>query len=38
MARPVLRHRMVLRAEAELEGASARAVVDSVLAAVPAPR
>ena len=38
MARPVLRHRMVLRPEAELEGATAAAVLDAVLAAVPAPR
>ncbi|MHA3701017.1 AAA family ATPase [Jatrophihabitans sp. YIM 134969] len=38
MARPVLRHRMVLRPEAELEGATTTAVLDAVLAAVRAPR
>jgi MoxR-like ATPase len=37
-ARPVLRHRVQLRAEAELEGTSADAVLDGVLASVPVPR
>jgi MoxR-like ATPase len=38
LARPSLRHRVVVRPEAELEGVSADGVLDSVLAAVPAPR
>ncbi len=38
LARPVLRHRIGLRAEAELEGATADGVLDNVLAAVPVPR
>ncbi|GAA1506944.1 MoxR family ATPase [Dactylosporangium maewongense] len=38
LARPTLRHRVRLRAEAELEGVTADAVLDSVLATVPAPR
>jgi MoxR-like ATPase len=38
LARPTLRHRLALRAEAELEGATADAVLESVLASVPAPR
>jgi MoxR-like ATPase len=38
LARPALRHRIGLRAEAELEGATADGVLDSVLAAVPVPR
>jgi MoxR-like ATPase len=37
-ARPVLRHRVQLRAEAELEGTSVDAVLDGVLATVPVPR
>ena len=36
--RPVLRHRLVLRPEAELEGASADAVLEGILATVPTPR
>ena len=36
--RPVLRHRVQLRAEAELEGTSVDAVLDGVLASVPVPR
>jgi len=38
MARPTLRHRIALRPEAELEGASADGVLDGILAAVPVPR
>jgi MoxR-like ATPase len=38
LARPTLRHRVAVRPEAELEGATADAVLDSVLAAVPVPR
>jgi MoxR-like ATPase len=38
LARPVLRHRIGLRAEAELEGATADGVLEAVLAGVPVPR
>jgi MoxR-like ATPase len=38
LARPTLRHRVALRAEAELEGARADGVLDGVLASVPVPR
>jgi MoxR-like ATPase len=38
MARPALRHRLRLRPEAELEGATPEGVLDSVLATVPTPR
>jgi MoxR-like ATPase len=38
LARPALRHRIALRAEAEIEGVTADAVLDGVLAAVPVPR
>ena len=38
MAKPTLRHRMQLRPELELEGATTDGVLDSVLASVPAPR
>jgi MoxR-like ATPase len=38
LARPALRHRIQLRPEAELEGASPDGVLDGVLAAVPVPR
>ena len=38
LARPVLRHRVSVRPEAELEGVTADGVVDQVLAAVPVPR
>src|SRR3712207_8028685 len=37
LARPALRHRVQLRPEAELEGVTADAVLDGVLAAVPVP-
>ena len=38
MARPTLRHRVMLRPEAELEGATADGVLDGILASVPVPR
>jgi MoxR-like ATPase len=38
LAHPTLRHRVQLRAEAELEGVTAEGVLDTVLAAVPVPR
>lgn len=38
MARPTLRHRVALRPEAELEGATPDAVLDGILASVPVPR
>ena len=38
LARPALRHRLELRAEAELQGATSDGVLDGVLAAVPVPR
>jgi MoxR-like ATPase len=38
VARPALRHRIRLRHEAELEGATTDSVLDSILATVPTPR
>ena len=38
LARPTLRHRVQLRPEAELEGATTDGVLEGVLATVPAPR
>ena len=38
VARPALRHRVRLRHEAEIEGVTADAVLDSLLATVPTPR
>ncbi|BBZ02372.1 ATPase AAA [Mycolicibacterium chitae] len=38
MARPTLRHRIALRPESELEGATPDGVLDGILAAVPVPR
>jgi MoxR-like ATPase len=38
LARPALRHRIQLRPEAELEGATADGVLEGVLNTVPAPR
>ena len=38
LARPAFRHRISLRPEAELEGGTPEAVLDSVLASVPVPR
>jgi len=38
VAKPTLRHRLQLRPEVELEGTTADAVLDGLLAAVPVPR
>jgi MoxR-like ATPase len=38
LARPALRHRVSLRPEAELEGVTTDAVLEGILATVPAPR
>jgi len=38
VVKPVLRHRLRLRPEVELEGATSEAVLDSILASVPVPR
>jgi len=38
VTKPTLRHRIQLRPEAELEGTTADAVLDGILAAVPTPR
>ena len=38
VAKPALRHRLLLRPELELEGATADGVLDGILAAVPVPR
>jgi MoxR-like ATPase len=38
LARPTLRHRLQLRPEAELEGVTVDAVLETVLATVPVPR
>jgi MoxR-like ATPase len=38
LARPTLRHRVQLRPEAELEGATADGVLEGILSHVPAPR
>jgi MoxR-like ATPase len=38
LARPTLRHRVQLRPEAELEGATSDGVLDAVLGSVPVPR
>ena len=38
VVKPTLRHRVQLRPELELEGATADAVLDGILATVPAPR
>ena len=38
LARPALRHRVMLRPEAELEGVTADGVLDTVLGSVPVPR
>jgi MoxR-like ATPase len=38
LARPTLRHRVQLRPEAEVEGVTADAVLETVLATVPVPR
>ncbi|NLV55864.1 MAG: AAA family ATPase, partial [Acidimicrobiales bacterium] len=38
VAKPALRHRLQIRAEAALEGLTADRVIDNLLATVPAPR
>ncbi|HTW10984.1 MAG TPA: MoxR family ATPase [Acidimicrobiales bacterium] len=38
VARPVMRHRLRLRADAELEGVTADGVIEGILAGVPVPR
>jgi MoxR-like ATPase len=38
VAKPVLRHRLLIRPELELEGTTADGVLDSLLTTVPAPR
>ncbi|MGH9188464.1 MAG: AAA family ATPase [Acidimicrobiales bacterium] len=38
VARPVLRHRVAVRPEVELEGVTADGVLDGILASVPVPR
>ncbi len=38
LAFPTLRHRVALRAEAEMEGVTADSVIESILASVPVPR
>ncbi len=38
VAKPVMRHRMLVRPELELEGTTADGVLDGLLATVPAPR
>ena len=38
MAKPVLRHRLILRPEAEIEGYTNDRVVEDVLTRVPVPR
>jgi MoxR-like ATPase len=38
VAKPTLRHRLVIRPELELEGTTADGVLDGLLASVPAPR
>jgi len=38
VAKPAMRHRLMVRPELELEGATADGVLDSVLVSVPAPR
>jgi MoxR-like ATPase len=38
IAAPVLRHRLILKPEAEIEGFSADRIVEDLLAQVPVPR
>jgi MoxR-like ATPase len=38
MVHPVIRHRILLRPEAETEGLTTERLLDSVIAAVPVPR
>ncbi len=38
LAHPTLRHRVILKAEAQFEGVNVEALIDSILATVPVPR
>ena len=38
MARPVLSHRLLLTPEAAIQGHTASAIIDNILAAVPVPQ
>jgi MoxR-like ATPase len=38
IAKPTMRHRIIVRPEAELEGVTPDGVLDGLLAAVPVPR
>jgi MoxR-like ATPase len=38
VAKPCMRHRIMVRPELELEGTSADAVLDGILATIPTPR
>jgi MoxR-like ATPase len=38
LAHPVLRHRIILKPEAEIEGLTVESLIDSVISAVPVPR
>ena len=38
MATPVLRHRLILKPEAEVEGLNADRILSSLLEAIPVPR
>jgi MoxR-like ATPase len=38
VARPALRHRLILKPEAEIEGFTADRVVEDLLAQIPVPR
>ena len=38
VAKPTLRHRLLVRPELELEGVTADGLLDNILATVPAPR
>ncbi len=38
MAPPVLRHRLILKPEAEIDGLTVDRLLESVIAAVPVPR
>jgi MoxR-like ATPase len=38
VAKPCMRHRVIVRPELELEGSTADAILDGLLATVPTPR
>ena len=38
VARPVLRHRVVMRSDAEIEGITADQIIDEILVSVEVPR